>query len=131
MNTLNSNEIDLTVHAYLVEEENSANQARRFHEAEAKRYGRIRDAARARLDKLMGVHTVGVVNGVQVIRKTLSDQFAHARFRNRYPQLYADYLVPKLEYVLDMDRLNKELPQIVAEFSTLRWTNNSDVLDQS
>lgn len=121
-------EIDLTRYADLIEAERAADTERRAHEAEAKRYERIRDDARTRLAQLMGIHDVGLVDGKQVIRKTPSKQFAHARFRESHPDLWQDYVVPKLEYVLDMDRLRAELPQLVAEFSTQRWTNNSEVL---
>lgn len=122
-------EVDLTAHAALVEEEYNADTARRFHEAEAQKWERVRDKARARLAEVMGTASTGLINGKPVLKRTVSKQFAPARFKQRYPDLYADYLVPRLEYVLDMDKLRTELPRIVDEFSARRWTNTSEVIE--
>jgi hypothetical protein len=129
VNVSSGGEADLSEWATLVEEEFTADQARRFHEAEAKKYERVRDRARAQLSEKMGDAAIGVINGKPVLKRTTSKQFAHARFRERYPDLYSDYLVPKLEYVLDMDKLRTELPRLVEEFSSVRWTNTSEVLE--
>jgi hypothetical protein len=122
-------EVDLTAYVELIEAEKAADDARRYHEAEASKYERVRDARRAELERVMGIHSIGLVSGVPVIRKTLSKQFAPAKFRTKYPDLYRSYLAPKIEYGLDMDKLREELPDIVAEFSSLRWTNGSEVLE--
>lgn len=121
-------EIDLTEAAALVEQEYALDQTRRFHKAEAEKYERARDEVRKDLARLMGVHDVALVNGKPVLRRTLSKQFAHSRFRDAHPDIFDEYKTPHLEYVLDMDRLRKELPDLVAQFSTERWTNNSEVL---
>lgn len=121
-------EIDLTEHAELIQAEKDADLARLFHKAEADKYTRIRDGHRAQLAQIMGMHDVGLINGVPVVKKTLSEQFAPAQFKQAFPDIYNDYLVPKLDYVLDMDKLRKDLPYMVAKFSTVRWTNKPEVL---
>lgn len=120
-------EIDLTGSASLIEAEHAADQARRFHKAEAEKYERVRDECRAELRRRMGVHTVALVNGKEVLKRTMSKQFADARFRAAHPDIWDEYKTPHLEYVLDMDNLRKDLPDLVAEFSTERWTNNWEV----
>lgn len=121
-------EIDLTEKADLIEQEYAADQARRFHEAEAEKYERVRDQVRAELRRLMGTHEIALVHGKEVLKRTLSKQFADARFRKAHPDIWEDYKTPRLKYELDMDRLRKDLPDLVAQFSTERWTNNSEVL---
>lgn len=121
-------EIDLTANADLIEAEYAATQAMRFHKAEADKYERVRDHARDELRRLMGVHNTALVNGKEVLKRTLSRQFADARFRTAHPDIWEDYAVPHLKYELNMDKLRKDLPDLVAQFSTERWTNNSEVL---
>lgn len=121
-------EIDLSGSADLVMAEKAASEAMRFHKAEAAKYERVRDECREELGRRMGVHDVALVNGKEVLRRTLSKQFAHSRFRTSHPDIWEEYKVPHLEYVLDMDRLRDELPDLVAQFSTERWTNNAEVL---
>jgi hypothetical protein len=121
-------EIDLSTYAYLVQAEKAADNARRFHEAEAKRYARVRDECREQIGKKMGNANVALVNGKEVLRKTTSDQFAWRRFIDENPGIASDYIVAKLTDEVDKERLARELPDLYAQYCTLRWTNNSEVL---
>lgn len=123
-------ERDLTPFAALVQAELSADQSRRFHEAEAKRYERARDEIRTQLDLLLGDgdEVVGLVNGKDVLKRTRSKQFAWARFRAELPDIYNEYTVTKLTDEVDTDRLAKELPDVYARFCSNRWTNNAGVI---
>lgn len=121
-------EIDLTQYANLIEAEYAADQARRFHKAEAEKYERVRDQCREELAKKMGIHTVALVNGKQVLKRTMSKQFADAKFKAAHPDIWGEYVIPRLKYELDMDKLRADLPDLVAQYSTQRWTNNSEVL---
>lgn len=121
-------EKDLTAFAQLVQAEKSADDARRFHEAEAKRYERARDEIRQQLAILMGAASVALVNGKEVLKKTTSGQFAWRRFVDENPDVAKDYIVPKLVDEVDKDRLAKELPDLYERYCTVRWTNNAQVL---
>lgn len=120
--------IDLAQHQSLLVEIAEADRARRFHESEAAKYARIRDEGRKELAKIMGLHEVGMIDGKDVVKRTLTGQFAYARFEKLYPEIASEYKVPKLEYHLDMDRLRQDLPQLVAEMSTTRWTIDVEAL---
>lgn len=120
--------IDLTQHQYLLVEIAEADRTRRFHEAEAAKHRRIRDEGRERLARIMGMHEMGMIDGKEVVKRTTTAQFAYAQFEKLYPEIAAEYKVPKLEYVLNMDKLRADLPQLVAEMSTVRWTIDTEVL---
>jgi hypothetical protein len=121
-------EVDLSAFAQVIQAERAADEARRFHEAEAKRYERVRDECRDQLGRLMGDASVALVHGKDVLKRTQSDQFAWARFRKEHPELAAQYTVPKLTDEIDKARLAKELPDLYASYCTIRWTNSSEVL---
>jgi uncharacterized protein YabN with tetrapyrrole methylase and pyrophosphatase domain len=121
-------EIDLGAFASLVQAEKSADDSRRFHEAEAKQYERVRDQIREQLAKVMGNAEVGIINGKEVLKKTSSKSFAWARFRDENPDIAPEYTVSKLVDEIDKERLAKELPNLYARYCTTRWTNNSEVL---
>lgn len=123
-------ERDLTAFSQLVLAEKAADDSRKFHEAEAKRYERARDEIREQLDLLMGndPEVVGLVNGKDVLKRTKSKQFAWARFREEMPDIYAEYKIVEIKDGVDTDRLEKELPDVYARFCSNRWTNNSGVL---
>ena len=121
---------DLTPFAALVLAEKQADDSRRFHEAEAKSYERVRDEIRMQLDLLMGdgAEVVGLVGNKEVLKRTKSRQFAWARFRDELPDIYAEYKTVKLAEEVDTNRLAKELPDVYARFCSSRWTNNAEVL---
>ena len=124
---MTENHVDLSFYKALVVAEDNADTARRFHEAEAKKYGRVRDEIREQLDQLLGDgdEVVALVNGKETLRRTKSKQFAWARFRDEMPHLYADYKTTRLAEEVDTDRLAKELPDVYARFCSNRWTNNA------
>lgn len=123
-----ANEVDLSAFAQLVQAEKSADDARRFHEAEAKRYERVRDQCRDQLALLMGKASIALVNGKEVLKKTQSKQFAWRRFIDENPNIAPDYIVQKLVDEVEKDRLAKELPDLYARYCTTSWTNNAEVL---
>lgn len=125
---MTDSEVDLTAFEHLIQAERNADEARRFHEAEAAKYRRARDEIREQIGKLMGLHNVALVNGKEAMRKTSSKQFAEARFREEFPDFYNEYKVRKSTWKVDTERLADELPQIYARFTTTRWTNSSEVL---
>lgn len=122
-----SNEIDLTLYQSLIEAEARADDQRRIHEAEAKRYERVRNEVREQIAKLMGDATVALANGKEVLKRTPSKQFAWARFREENPAMWEEYKVPKLGYEVDTDRLRAELPEVYERYSGTRWTNTYEV----
>jgi hypothetical protein len=121
-------EIDLSAYAQLVQAEKSADESRRYHEAEAKQYERVRDQIREQLARVMGTAELGIINGKEVLKRTTSEQFAWARFRTENPDIAAEYIVPKLVEEVDKKRLASELPDLYHRYCTVRWTNNSEVL---
>lgn len=121
-------EVDLTPFEHLIQAERNADEARRFHEAEAAKYERARDEIREQIGKLMGFHNVALVNGKEVMKKTTSKQFAKARFRTEFPDMFEEYKVRKMTFEVDTERLAAEQPQVYARFCTTRWTNSSEVL---
>lgn len=122
------NETDLSAFALLVQAEKSADDARRFHDSESKRYERVRDQCREQLALLMGKASVGLVNGKEVLKKTQSKQFAWRRFIDENPDIAGDYIVKTLVDEVDKERLAKELPDLYARYCTISWTNNAEVL---
>lgn len=119
---------DLTAFESLIRAERAADDARRYHESEARGAERVRDEIRRQLAALMGNAEVGLVNGREVLRKTTSEQFAWARFAKENPGIAAEYTVKKLVDEIDKQRLHDELPDLYAQYCTTRWTNNSEVL---
>lgn len=121
-------ERDLTRFAELVQAERAADDSRRYHESEAKGYERVRDTIREQLAAVMGDADVGLINGREVLKKTVSKQFAWSRFASENPDIAKEYTIPKLVDEIDKDRLAKELPDLYARYCSIRWTNNSEVL---
>ncbi len=121
-------EKDLTAWAHLVQAARSARESRRYYESEAAKYKRVEDECNEQLGKLMGDAKVGIVNGKEVLKRTVTDQFAWARFRAENPAVAADYLVPKLTDEIDKEKLKSDLPDLYERYCTVRWTNNAEVL---
>ena len=116
-------EVDLTHVRDLVKAERDADAMRQHHEAAAKDATRARDQIRAALAKVFGDADEGVIDGKVVLRKTDTEQFAHARFAKDYPDLAKQFEVPKLKYVIDTDNLRKADPELFAKYATSRWYN--------
>lgn len=120
-------EISLDALRGLVLSEHRADAARRRAELEAKKYTRLRDEIRAVIAAKMGDATEGTIDGKIAMRRTESAQFADARFRKDHPDMYEEVKVPKLVYEVDLDKLKEIDESIVAQYSTVRWTNYIEV----
>jgi len=124
------NEIDLTLYKSLVEQEKVADLARIRAEKDAEAAKRVRDQIREQLEKLMGPGDgEALVDGVSMLKKTVSGQFAHARFKTNHPDLYDQ--VKTYDYVekADTEQLRIIAPDIYAQYLTTRWTNSIEVAD--
>lgn len=117
-------EVDMTQFAHLIEAEAKADAARRAAESEADKYERLRDDIRDQLAILMGKHDVALVDGKEVLKRTVSKQFASARFRDENPDAYEEYKVAELKYTVDTAKLREDLPEVYQRYVTTRWTNN-------
>jgi len=123
-------EIDLTLYKSLLEQEKMADLARIRAEKDAERYARVRDELRAQLEKLMGPGDgEALVDGVSTLKKTVSAQFAHARFKKNHPDLYDQ--VKTYDYVekADTEQLRIIAPDIYTQYLATRWTNSIEVAD--
>lgn len=117
-------EVDLTPYRDLVKAERDADEMRRHHEAEAKKYTRARDQVRHTLELIFGNAEEGVLDGKVVLRRKESLQFASARFAIEHPDLAKQFEVPQLKYVIDQDNLRKAEPDLYASYLTTRWYND-------
>lgn len=120
-------EIDLTAIQELIVAEKRADQARIAAEKEAAGYKRVRDQIRNQLDRVMGANEVGLVGNQEVLRKTLSEQFAHARFREENPDLWDLVKVVETKETVDVDKLKQISESTYEKYCTTRWTNTIEV----
>ena len=98
--------------------------------AEKEKIERAREQIRTQVARLMGNHTVGLVDGVAVLKRTTSKQFATARFREENPDLYDLVKTYEMTETVDQDKLKQMAPQIHEQYLTVRWTNSLEVADE-
>lgn len=120
-------EADLTQIKVMLQAEARASAELRALDAQKDKLTRAREQLREQIARLMGSHTVGLVNGTAVLKRTTSKQFAKARFRDENPDLYDLVKTYEMTEVVDQDKLREMAPEVYQQYLTVRWTNSIEV----
>lgn len=120
-------EADLTQIKAMLQAEARATKELRASKAYQDKLTRARDQLRDQIARLMGSHDVGIVDGTSVLKRTVSQQFAKARFREENPDLYDAVKTYEMTEVIDVDKLKEMAPNVYQEYLTVRWTNTIEV----
>ena len=120
-------EKDIDIIKPLVLAHAKARATRKFHEAEAARHDRVAKEIEEQISRVLGDTNTGIIDNAVAIRRVPTEQFAVAKFRAKYPELWEQVRVPVIKDDIDKDLLFKIAPDVVAEFSTIRWFNDMPV----
>lgn len=71
---------------------------------------------KARIAEIMGEHTVGTVNGNEVVFYEPQKRFNSTEFKKQYPDMYQAYSRPVTESQFDADWFQRSQPDIYRRF---------------